>query len=122
MAGRHRRRRRSALGVLTSRHAAALSYDAVVTSGGASRWVRDAGALWRRTPNAVVVLADGTREPFTLTGSGRALWEALGDPLDEAELCHRLAERYGTDEVVVADDVRRVITDLDRRGALHHQP
>lgn len=107
---------------LALRPAASPAYDAVVSSSDGRRWVRDDGALWRRTPNAVVVLAAGTREPFTLTGSGRALWEELGDPIDEADLCHRLAERYATLDTALSDDVRRVIEDLARRGAVHHQP
>lgn len=93
-----------------------------MASSGARRWVRDDEALWRRTPNAVVVLASGSREPFTMAGSGPALWEELAEPVDEGALCHRLAQRFGTEASAVADDVRRVIEDLVERGAVHHQP
>lgn len=78
--------------------------------------------LWRRTPAAVVLLAHGSAEPLSLTGSGRALWELLADPVDEAELCRRLADQHGTDAAAIAPDVQRTLDDLARRGAVTPLP
>ncbi|CAN5190393.1 hypothetical protein BH24ACT1_BH24ACT1_09320 [soil metagenome] len=91
-----------------------------VSTGGARRWVRGDRVLWRRTPGAVVLLTDHGREPFSLTGSGRALWELLGEALDEAELCRRLAALHGTEAAGIAADVHRILRDLAGRGAVRH--
>ena len=88
----------------------------------AGRWVRDDRVLWRRTPGAVVLLTNRTREPFSLTGSGRALWELLADALDEAELCQRLAALHDTDATEITSDVHHILRALAERGAVAYQP
>lgn len=98
-----------------------LPDTSAVTTGGGGYWVRADGVLWRRTPVAVVVLAAGAAEPFLLTGSGPALWQLLADPVDEAELCRRLAECYGTTVATVAPGVLEVLGHLADVGAVRRQ-
>lgn len=93
-----------------------------MSTGGPGRWVRDESVLWRRTPGAVVLLTDQGREPFSLTGSGRALWELLADALDETELCQRLAALHGTDAADIASDVHHTLRALTERGAVAYRP
>lgn len=70
----------------------------------------------------MVVLAHDSSEPFSLTGSGRALWELLAEPLEEGELCRRLAGQHGTDVAAIAPDVHDTLAALARRGAVSAQP
>lgn len=100
-----------------------MSYNSLMSKGGAGvRWVRAEGVLWRRTQAAIVMLTAEAREPFSLTGSGRSLWEVLGDPIDEHALCLRLARLHGADVALVAPAVRQVLGDLARRGAVVQRP
>lgn len=92
-----------------------------MSTAGAGRWVRADSVLWRRTPGAVVLLTDQSREPFSLTGSGRALWELLADALDEPELCRRLAVLHDTDPEGIASDVHHVLVTLAERGAVGYR-
>ena len=70
----------------------------------------------------MILLVHDSGEPFSLTGSGRALWELLSDPLDESELCRRLADQHGTDVIAIAPDVHETLAALARRGAVSAQP
>ena len=77
--------------------------------------------LWRRTPGAVVLLTHQAREPFSLTGSGPALWELLADALDESELCQRLAGLHDADATEIASDVHQTLLTLSERGAVAYR-
>jgi hypothetical protein len=79
-------------------------------------------ALWREGEFGVVVLAAGIGDPQTLTGTGRDLWHALGEPITPVDLVAALADRFGADPARVWADVVPVLTELDRIGAIDVEP
>jgi hypothetical protein len=74
--------------------------------------------LWRDGAFGVVLLPASAREPLTLEGTGRALWDALAAPVAPAALAARLADDFGTDPERVAADIAPVLDELLRCGAL----
>jgi hypothetical protein len=83
-----------------------------------TRFVRSNQVLWRRTTNGVVLLPSHETEPFTLSGSGSALWEVLAEPVALDEASQLLAELHGVDADVVANDIAPVLDELTRRSAV----
>ena len=59
-------------------------------------WVRSPRVLWRRVADGVLLLAPGAAEPMIITGSGAAIWELLGSPMDAQDVAWRLAELFDT--------------------------
>lgn len=74
--------------------------------------------LWRRSPDAVLLLPPGASEPVTLTGTGLDLWDLLAVPTSSADLARVLAARYGADPADVEADVVPVLDELAGCGAL----
>ena len=60
----------------------------------------------------------GDDETILLTGSGLALWLALGEPADLADLADRLARDHQADPATVLSDIEPVVDDLVDRGVL----
>lgn len=78
--------------------------------------------LWRDGEFGVVLLPPGTREPKTLTGSGRELWRAIDRPMTAAQLAAELALVFDTDPARVAEDIAPVLDELMSMGALEEIP
>lgn len=51
-------------------------------------------------------------ELFSLSGTGRAVWEAIDGKRDADAITALLAASYDADETVIAGDVRALITSL----------
>ena len=64
----------------------------------------------------LIVDLDGG-ELFSLSGTGRAVWEAIDGKRDADAITALLAARYDADETVIAGDVRALIASL-REAAL----
>lgn len=47
-----------------------------------------------------------------LNGTGKAIWDALADGLDERAVAARLAAEYEVDEAVALGDVREIVAKL----------
>lgn len=80
------------------------------------RFVRSRHVLWRRTSRGVVLLPVGSKEPFTLSGSGGVLWEVLAEPIELREASELLGQLHGIDAEVVEHDIAPVIDELERRA------
>ena len=78
--------------------------------------------VWRRSLDAVLVLPAGAEEPVTLAGSGPELWELLATPTSMADLASAIAERYGVDAAVVAQDVDATLEHLLKLGVVEERP
>jgi hypothetical protein len=83
---------------------------------------RAPGVLWREGEFGVVVLAPGSSEPQTLTGTGRALWHALARPIAVEALVSELATAFGVDPARVEVDIAPVLAELHRIGAIDQEP
>lgn len=81
------------------------------------RILRSPAALWRAGAFGVVVLA-GEGDPVTLTGTGRALWEALATPIGVDELAATLAAAHGAPLEQVRPDVEAAVARLEALGAV----
>ncbi|MFI5047442.1 MAG: PqqD family protein [Acidimicrobiia bacterium] len=82
------------------------------------RWRRRPDALWRRGLDAVLVLPVDADEPVMLTGTGPAVWELLAEPCTVPQLAAVLSEVYDAEPATVEADVRPVVDELVRLGAL----
>ena len=85
------------------------------------RLVRGPEVLWRAGAFGVVLAVPG-REPLTLSGTGRALWDALARPITAADLAAELATAFAADPDVVAADIAPVLDELGRVGAVEEVP
>jgi hypothetical protein len=74
--------------------------------------------VWREGAFGVVLLPTGAREPLTLAGTGRALWDALAAPIAPAALATRLSNEFAAPREQVASDIAPVLDELLRCGAL----
>ena len=68
-----------------------------------------------------MLLAPGSTEPQTLTGTGRALWRALARPIAPSELVAELAEVFGVNPDRVEADITPVLVELEMIGAIAPQ-
>ena len=82
------------------------------------RYARRERVLWRRTGDAVVVLAGDGRQVFTLEGSGVDLWHLLAEPIELDEAARALAGAYGASSEQVAKDIAPVLEELSRRDVI----
>ena len=82
------------------------------------RWRRRPDALWRRSLDAVLVLAAGADEPVPLTGTGPAVWELLAEPCTVPQLAAVLSEGFDAEPATVEADLRPMIDELVRLDAL----
>jgi hypothetical protein len=76
------------------------------------------GVLWREGEFGVVVLGAGDAEAHTLSGTGRALWHALAEPVSPDELATALAREFGVDRDRIVADIAPVLAELARIGAI----
>ena len=83
-----------------------------------TRYTRRERVLWRRTGDAVVLLAGDGRQVFTLEGSGVDLWHLLAEPIDLDEAASALAGVYGASSEQVAQDIAPVLEELSRRDVI----
>jgi hypothetical protein len=77
--------------------------------------LRQTGVTWQEVGDALVVLDFDGSVYLQVNGSGRALWERLGEPATEADLVELLRERFGIDESRASSDVRAFVAELRRR-------
>lgn len=84
------------------------------------RFVRSPQVVWRTTLGGVLLRPLGAAHvrPLLLDGSGSLLWNALASPTSVEALCERLAEATGGDPAVISADVRPVLDELVRAGAI----
>ena len=80
------------------------------------------GLLWRRSLDAVLVLAPGTTEPLTLAGTGPEVWDLLESPVALPDLTADLAARHDADPSVVAVDVGALLDRLLALGVVEQPP
>jgi hypothetical protein len=78
--------------------------------------------LWRDGAFGVVLLTPHSRDPLTLSGTGRALWVSLARPATVAELADDLAAVFDTEPEQVRADIAPVLEELVRMGALEARP
>jgi hypothetical protein len=83
-----------------------------------ARYQRAESALWRRSSDAVVVLPLGTRDVFTLRGSGSVLWEILARARTLDEAAHSLGQTFGRPADAIAAEIEPVLQELVRRRAV----
>ncbi len=86
-----------------------------------TRFRRRQEALWRRVPDGVIVLQP-SGDPVSVTGPGRALWDALAVGGTRTELARRLSSTFDVEEhraVEVVDEVLGHLVDL---GVVREEP
>lgn len=64
----------------------------------------------------IVVMSLATGTFFSLTGTGRSIWELLDDYSDRAGLLTALAQAYGQDEAAIAAELDEFIASLNAAG------
>jgi coenzyme PQQ synthesis protein D (PqqD) len=78
-----------------------------------------AGNTLFRTVGDEVILAEEGGSDFELLGGGAAaVWLALEEPMEEADLMARFTAGAGRDRRAIEEDVRAVLDQLVRRSAL----
>lgn len=82
------------------------------------RYTRSPDVLWRRTGDAVVMLPLAGGEVMDLSGTGRALWDLLVDPIDLEEATDSLARLFSAPSDVVRRDVEPVLRALLDRSLI----
>ena len=87
-------------------------------AAGTVAWRRRDTTLSRRTPRAVLILADGADEPLRLEGPAVAVWDELATPLTDGALVECVAARIGSTADDVIDDVVATRTALALIGAV----
>jgi hypothetical protein len=74
---------------------------------------RSSDALWRTSAGQVVLLvADGTDQPFTVTGPGAAMWGLLDVPATVDELATTLARTYDAPIQEIATSIELLLATL----------
>jgi hypothetical protein len=81
-------------------------------------WRRRDTTLSRRTPRAVLILAEGTDEPLRLDGPAATVWDELSTPLTDRALVDCVAARMGTTADDIGADVIATRTALALIGAV----
>lgn len=74
--------------------------------------------LWRRSLRAVVLLPGGTRETYTLGGTGVVLWELLAEWRTVADLLGVLTDAFAAAPEQVEHDLVPLLDDLTVRGVV----
>jgi hypothetical protein len=91
-------------------------------SGSTALLHRSPNILFRTVGDEIILAADGRSNFDVLGGGAAAVWLALEEPMNEADLVARLADAVGVDRGAIEHDVRAVLGELVRRGALLQQP
>jgi hypothetical protein len=87
-------------------------------AAGSVAWRRRDTTLTRRTPRAVLILADGVDEPLRLDGPAAAVWDELFAPLTDHALVDRVAARTGSTAAEIGGEVIATRTALGLIGAV----
>jgi len=87
-------------------------------AAGSVAWRRRDTTLTRRTPRAVLILAEGADEPLRLDGPAAAVWDELAAPLTDLALAERVAARTGSTTAEIAGEVIATRAALDLIGAV----
>jgi hypothetical protein len=82
------------------------------------RYRRRRDVLWRRSLDAVILVAGGRAEPMTLSGTGPEVWTLLETPASVTDLADRLASCHKADRHVVEEDLNRVLERLLALGVV----
>ena len=64
----------------------------------------------------IVVMSLDTGTFFSLSGTGRTIWELLDRHADRAGLLTALAQTYGTDETAIAAEFDEFVASLSQAG------
>lgn len=64
----------------------------------------------------IVVMSLDTGTFFSLSGTGRTIWELLDRHADRAGLLTALAQTYGTDETAIAAELDEFLASLSAAG------
>ena len=64
----------------------------------------------------LIVLHAGESKMYALNGMGLWFWTQLEQPAAEAELLERMLRDYDAGETEAAQEVRRFLADLERKG------
>jgi hypothetical protein len=81
-------------------------------------WRRRETTLTRRTPRAVLILAEGAGEPLRLDGPAAAVWDELAAPLTDHVLVERVAARIGAPTEDIGGEVIATRNALGLIGAV----
>lgn len=76
--------------------------------------------LWRRVLDDAVLLTAAEPEPFALAG-GALLWDLLAQPRTFADLTAAICESTGAGAASVKLGLRKVLADLEGRGAVERE-
>jgi hypothetical protein len=77
--------------------------------------------LWRSVGAEVIVTVPGRSDFELLSGSGGAVWRALGESLTMSDLVAVLAAEHGIDGATIEGDVRQLIGTLSVRGLVEEE-
>jgi len=86
------------------------------------RWVRSEDALWRRLPDAVVIVPVPDGDPLALEGTGALLWDLLGRPITLEDVAASLAEAHAVGADLVIRDIASLLDDLARLRLVRRVP
>ncbi|MDQ1430089.1 MAG: hypothetical protein QOF40_691 [Actinomycetota bacterium] len=81
-------------------------------------WRRRPDVLWRRSLDAVVLLAEDAEEPINLAATGPDVWELLAEPRTLDALVDVLVTMYDVDADVIRSDVAVTLDALVASGVL----
>lgn len=77
---------------------------------------RSRSVLWRQTLTGAVLLPHGSTDIYHLDATGARIWEMLEISMAVPALIERLSDTYDVEDVDVAEDVTRFLTELAGRG------
>ncbi|MGE5953151.1 MAG: PqqD family protein [Qipengyuania vulgaris] len=88
------------------------------------------GAIRKLTGNFIATEVDGELlivdleggELFSLTGTAKAVWDAIDDKRDVAAIAAVLAERYQGAEEAIASDVNALLADFGDAALVEQAP
>ena len=81
--------------------------------------VNNKKATWRIVGDEAVIINTETRIYYNLNETGTFIWRLLAkSPLPTEEITGKLAERYEKKKDKIANDVKRVLSDLKNEGLI----
>jgi hypothetical protein len=84
----------------------------------AATFRRASGALVRRTPRSLVILAAGSTIPVRVSGSAVDVWEMLARPMAADDLLHAVARELDAAPGSIAADLGAALAVLVDAGAV----
>lgn len=79
-------------------------------------WTRDAECVGTEVEDALVLLDLDGGSYFALNGPAADIWEALAEPVSQAQLVDRLVAKYKVTPEQCAASVARVLDELAGKG------